>query len=130
VSRPGGCWPTADQELLLRAALLTGDDARGAWEAWVRSAPGLDDLDQGSLRLLPLLYGNLAALGIAHPRMALLKGVTRKAWYQNRLLMAELAEVLRALEAERVRAMVLKGAALARTVYPTLASPCTQTWKS
>ena len=55
------CWPTTDQELLLRACLRTGTDAVDAWRRW-RSRIDLDDVDDASFRLLPLLYRTLATL--------------------------------------------------------------------
>ena len=122
MSTRGGCWPSAEQEHLLRAALLSGDEARCAWEAWLARAPSFEALDHGSLRLLPLLYGNLRALGVDHPHLALLKGTYRKAWYQNTLLLQDLAALLRALHAAGVPTLILKGAALVRTVYPDVAS--------
>jgi len=122
MSESGGCWPTADQELLLRAALLSGDDARRAWEACLARLPDLETLDSGSLRLLPLLYTNLRALGVDHPRLALLKGTYRKAWYQNTLLLRDLAALLRALHAAGVPTMILKGAALVHGAYPDVAT--------
>ncbi len=114
----GGCWPTGDQELLLRAALLSGDAARSAWESWQARGTGFDDLDQGSIRLLPLLSASLKSLGVTHDRTHLLTGICRKAWFQNQLLMHDLAVLLRALHAAGLRTMILKGAALVRTVYP------------
>jgi hypothetical protein len=51
--KQGGCWPTEQQELLLKAALLKGEPAIQAWERWV-SQVDINDLDQGSLRLTPL----------------------------------------------------------------------------
>jgi hypothetical protein len=122
VRAEGGCWPTYDQELLLHAALLSDRAAVAAWEAWQRDVPELERLDWGSVRLLPLLYLNMKRIGVSHPRIDVLKGVSRKAWYQNRLLSADLAEALRALAARGVAAIVVKGGALARTVYPELAA--------
>ena len=49
----GDCWPTPDQTLLLRAALLPGEAAREAWVAW-RQRASLAELDGGSRRLLPV----------------------------------------------------------------------------
>lgn len=112
MSDRGGCWPTPVQEQLLRAALLTGDEALAAWEAWRRATPDLGRLDHGSIRLLPLLYVNLRALGVSHPRMDVLRGTYRKAWYQNRVLLRQVGRVLAALRAAGVPTMVLKGNAV------------------
>jgi len=53
--RVGGCWITKQQRLLLRAALLSGQDAIHAWENWIANVD-IDRIDTGSYRLLPLLY--------------------------------------------------------------------------
>jgi hypothetical protein len=112
MSARGGCWPTAAQELLLRAALLAGDQAGAAWEAWQAATPDLGGLDHGSIRLLPLLSVNLRALGVSHPRTDVLHGTYRKAWYQNRVLLHRVAGALAVLEAAGIPTMVLKGVAL------------------
>jgi hypothetical protein len=52
------CWPSPEQELLLKASLLKDEQALRAWsELKARIDPA--DLDPGSLRLLPLLWHNL-----------------------------------------------------------------------
>ncbi len=121
MSADGGCWPTPEQELLLRATLLSGDAALAAWQHWQASVGDLGGLDHGSVRLLPLLYRNLKELGVVHPRMEILQGTYRKAWYQNRLLLHKLAETLRRLHDRGVGTMVLKGAALVATACRDIA---------
>jgi len=121
VSGRGGCWPTPAQELLLRAALLTGSEAVSAWEAWQAATPDLGALDHGSIRLLPLLYANLRALGVSHPRMDVLHGTYRKAWYQNRVLLHRVGRVVQGLNDAGVPTMVLKGVALLASLGAELA---------
>ena len=55
----GGFWPTSQQELLLRAALLPGKEAIDAWREW-KSGVDVDQLDPGSLRLLAAAISELA----------------------------------------------------------------------
>jgi hypothetical protein len=86
--------PTANQELLLEACLLPEDTGREAFQRWEKSN-GLDSADAMSARLLPLLYHRLAAAGIEHPRLGILKGVYRRSWYSNQQLIHRAAEVLR-----------------------------------
>ena len=62
----GGCWPTAGQELLLRACLIPGDGAAGAFREW-KAASDVNTVDPGSYRLFPLLYKNLQTAGIDDP---------------------------------------------------------------
>lgn len=51
--RSGNYWPTPDQELLLRAALLEGPAAADAWRE-LRPRLNPDDIDAASQRLMPL----------------------------------------------------------------------------
>jgi hypothetical protein len=77
----GGVWPTAEQELLLRAALWSGERAIAAWLEWASRVDVVNDLvDEGSFRLLPLVYRNLDRVGLAGPSMSRLKGVYRHSW--------------------------------------------------
>lgn len=108
---PGGCWPTAHQELLLRAALGRGEDARSAWEEWKR-AVNIDEADWGSYRLLPLVYRNLQQLGVQDALMGKLKGVHRNTWYKNQLLFDLLGKILTAFHGAGLQTLALKGAAL------------------
>ena len=92
----GGCWPTEDQILLLRAALLDADTARTAWERW-RAGNALETADSASLRLFPLVYSNLRSAGLDELDLAKLKGAYRGAWVRNQLLFKRAAEALGAL---------------------------------
>jgi hypothetical protein len=112
----GECWPTVTQELLLRAALADGDAALDAWREW-RARVDVEDLDNASQRLLPLLFRNLGRLGVAHPDLARYRSVYRKVWYRNQMLRAELARVLRMLADAGVPTLVLKGAAMIALYY-------------
>ncbi len=108
--------PTRAQELLLRAALLSGADAAGAWSRW-RACADLNHLDPGSFRLLPLLYHNLKAQGISDPLMNKLKGIHRMAWCRNQVLLERFALLLNALHGDGIGTMVLKGAAVTLLHY-------------
>jgi hypothetical protein len=108
--------PTPTQELLLRAALLSGAEAAGAWSQW-RACADLDHLDPGCFRLLPLLYHNLKAQGACDPLMNKLKGIHRMAWCKNQDLLERFALLLTALHEERIGTMVLKGAAVTLLHY-------------
>lgn len=115
----GVCWPNAEQELLLRAALGRGPGAVDAWRAWQRSV-NIAEVDAGSFRLLPLLYRNLTSLGLDPNELGKLKGVYLQSWARNQIAMRTLAQVLRALRGAGVEAIVLKGAALALLCYRDL----------
>jgi hypothetical protein len=109
-------WPTREQELLLRAALLQGRDALEAWDAW-KSHADIDRLEPGAYRLLPLLYQNLKRHAVHHPHMNIFRGVYRKTWYENQMLFHTIASLLRSFHVAGIAVMVLKGAALTLLCY-------------
>ena len=53
-------WLSREQKLLLKACVLEGKDALGAWETWQESVD-IENLDSGSNTLLCQLYSNLSA---------------------------------------------------------------------
>ena len=112
---------TREQELLLQAALLNADQALAAWHRWLDSIDFENEMDQGSFRLLPLLFCNLKKHDVDHPIMHRLKGIYRHAWYNNHKLFFELSRILRCINAAGVPTMVIKGAALTVMVYKNFA---------
>ena len=110
------CWPNREQEALLKAALLQGEECVEALREW-ESCSSMDDLDQGSFRLLPHLHHNLEQQGIDHPLMPTWKGIRRRAWYQNRMLFHKMAPAVERLQKAGIEVMLLKGGALALHYY-------------
>ncbi len=119
-SPPDIALPTADQEVLLRACLGSGERALDAWREW-SSRVVLDDIDNGSQRLVPLLYRNLVRLGVGQTEIGRYQGIYRKAWYENQLHLRDLRRVLAAMAAAGVECMVLKGIPLAVSYYEEIA---------
>ncbi len=113
----GGCWPTEEQVLLLRAALLSGPDAVDAWHRW-RSQVNRSRLDEGSARLLPLLTSNLCQQGVTDPSLDWMRDLHRSVWLGNTLRVHDLTELLPRFQAAGLPTLVLKGAALAPLYYP------------
>ena len=111
--------PSERDDLLLRAALSPPSDGAGAWARASRTVD-LGALDASSHDLLPLLYRTLAAAGVEDPWLGRLKGVYRRTWYSNQLLLRRAGEALGALRAEGVEAMVLGGAAVGLLHYREL----------
>ncbi len=107
----GGCWPTEEQELLLRAALLPGPPAVEAWKEW-SSRVDINTLHYGVARLLPLLYRNLQEHHIDHPLMGKLRGTYRYAWSKNQILFNEAGGLLKIFHQAGIETMILKGTAL------------------
>lgn len=116
--RPG-CWPTLEQQWLLRAALEQSTEGLAAWEAW-RQTAHLDQPLYGTQHLLPLLYRNLTDQGVKDPEMGILKGHYRLAWYRNQVLFGKMAELLQTLAEAGIPTMALKGAPLALQYYRDL----------
>ncbi len=113
----GGAWrPSPQQELLLRAALWQGDAARAAWKTWYAQTQ-LAPIDQGSYRLLPLVYLNLLAAGNAHPARAELKKIYHHTWYHSQIRLRRGAAVLRALHQQHIPTLLLKACALIPLYY-------------
>lgn len=111
-------WPTASQELLLKAAVLEGQEALAAWAEWKSGHDLIEThLDHGSFRLLPLVYRNLLAQGADEPLMPRLKGIYRYWWCSNQRLFFRAAEVVQTLEDVGIQTLLLKGTALSIQFY-------------
>jgi hypothetical protein len=108
---------TANQELLLKAALLSGKESVNAFRKWKDSYDWEEYLEPGSFRLLPLLYVNLHKQGVDDPVMGKLKGIYRQAWSKNQTLFHEMAGVIGLLQRAGIKTMLLKGASLSLLYY-------------
>ena len=112
-------WPTSRQELLLRAALLKGEDSIAAWDEW-KDSVDIDKIDIGSQRLFPILYHNLKSHDIDHPFIKIFKGIHRRTWYKNQLLFNNLSITLKSFHESGIKTIILKGAALTTLYYKDL----------
>lgn len=119
MTRSPAWFPSAEQELLLRAALLEGEPAERAWVEW-RGRHEDEQFDPASFRLLPLVYRNLSALGSDDPWMGRLKGLYRRSWFLNQSLFTRAAGALERLEAADIPTLLLKGAGLSAAHYRDL----------
>lgn len=113
---PDGCWPTESQELLLRAALLDGERAIRAWQAW-RRVTDLAGVDIESRRLFPQLYRNLKRHSVDDPLVDRFKEAFSRTYFENHMLFERATAVLGAMEESGIRTMVLKGVAMATGYY-------------
>jgi hypothetical protein len=108
---------TPHQELLLKASLLSDEKSLKAFRKWQGAADWEEYLEQGSFRLLPLLYINLQKHGVDDPAIGKLKGIYRQAWSKNQTLFHEMAKVVEHLQNAGINTMLLKGASLSLLYY-------------
>ena len=108
---------TPEQEMLLKASLLKGDPSLIAWREWRASINIEDHMDNGSFRLLPLLYQNLRKHHVEDPLMDRLKGIYRQTWYKNQKLFYETGKILKYFHDAGIQTMIVKGAALSALTY-------------
>jgi hypothetical protein len=117
--RRGRFWPTRIQEQLLVAALGDPEDAPVVWRE-VQPQLSLDELEPGSFELLPLIYRNLSHSGYEDSSLLRLKGIYRRAWVKNNLLLERTRDIADALRADGISALFLEGPVLALRYYPDL----------
>lgn len=117
----GHLWPSAEQRLLLEAALSPIPRAAGAWG---RLEPGfdLDALEDGSFFLLPLLYARRKELSLPGELTKRLAGIHRRSWYTNTLVLKDLEVVLRALDDAGVQALLIQATPFLLRYYDELGS--------
>jgi hypothetical protein len=117
----GSFWPDLDEEVLLRT-VLARDDVAVLWRT-VRGRIDFDSPSQPDVhRLVPMLWRTLVEAEIEDPWLPRFKGIYRKTWYRNHLLMNSLSRILMELATLDVDPIVLKGAALGLAYYDDLGS--------
>jgi len=117
LSRLSDFRPNLMQLDLLRSCLLSGPPALAAWKRW-KSRVDLSRIDDASFRLWPLLAHNLHKEGIGDPDFGLYRGAQRRSWMRNQQLFFSLRNLLDDLRARGWNPYLLKGVALATSVYP------------
>jgi hypothetical protein len=115
-------WPNATQTALLGVCLHRDPGAAiASWKEW-KARVDLDDLDKPSFQIMSIVYHRFLELGIADPDLPRIKGLHRYRWTQEQLVSRGKRELLKALHAENIPAIILKGSALSQTVYPNTAA--------
>jgi hypothetical protein len=114
--RLGRAGPNAGELELLRAATLDVDAASAAWRRWFATNV-IDIAHHRSTDLLPAVAVNLPP-DVLGPEADRLRGIRRRVWAANQLGFSAMAAAVDVLGAAGIEPVLVKGAALATTVYP------------
>ncbi|MEC4982482.1 MAG: nucleotidyltransferase family protein [Oscillatoria sp. PMC 1068.18] len=87
------------QQLLLKACLLTGETAVESGKNWFQQVD-IDRLESSSTCLLSILYRNLSQEQFQHPELPRLKGIFRRHWTYNQVLLKTVIPWLQQLQSE------------------------------
>lgn len=109
-------YPTEQQKLLLKAALLPQEDALKAWNQWYPSAE-INSLDSDSNQLLALLYRNFSQSNIELANQDKLKGIYRHNWTNNQIKLPGFFSILEQLSQAGIEAIHLNTPTLVYCYY-------------
>ncbi|HYV87326.1 MAG TPA: nucleotidyltransferase family protein [Candidatus Polarisedimenticolia bacterium] len=114
--------PILERDLLLRAVTSAGSEAVAAYKAWRATVDFKGPIDPETAALLPQLYQALLKLGLDDPLMGIFAGVSRRAWYENQILLASVERSLDSLAREQVDCCLVGDLPLVLTHYRSLHS--------
>jgi len=103
---------------LLGASTQAGSGARAAWGRWQERCQ-VETADLPSQGLFGMLYAHLIA-GLGGPESTVLKGVYKRNWYANQLVLAQLMPLLDRLASNGIQAIVLNDVSLVTGQYPDI----------
>jgi putative nucleotidyltransferase-like protein len=112
--------PTPAETLLLRACLSSGDSARRAWEQWQNEfSDGFLGDNESVRKLRPLVFNaqNVHGLEIDKESQTYLRSAYLQEDLRSKIVRRICRDILMLLEKEGIPTIVLKGTALAETVY-------------
>ena len=104
---------TEPQRLVLQACLCADDEFPQALRAWEGSIE-LDDIDYGTMRLVPYLYRKIERLGVPARDLGRLRGIYARFWALHHV---KAVPALDAIAELPVPYLVLKGTALQALAY-------------
>ena len=108
--------PSPGQEALLRACVSPPEQFAQHWLTW-KNLQDIENLEESSNRLLPLLFREAEKAKLIDPEMGRLRGVYRYHWCRNQLLLTELRRIISALNSTSIEVILLKGAAMIQQYY-------------
>jgi hypothetical protein len=109
--------PTETQEMLLRAALLDGNEALEAWRGWTSASLTVED-ETLAFQVLPLAYRTIHPLDPRAKDLDLAKGVSKYVWVKNQVQVRFGGQVIEQLQSAGIDVLVMKGLALSLLHYP------------
>ena len=109
-----------EYELLLKASLLKGNNVENYFLEWKSISNYENELDYNSYLITPFLYKNLKENKIDDPLIKILKGIYKRTWYKNNILLKRLVELLNILNSNGIDCILLKGVALIFLYYRDL----------
>lgn len=109
---------TADAQLrlLLHSALLPDAPAWEAWKQW-RSGVDVQSLKDPSISLLPYVFKRWGLRIKDDPVYPIMKGVYRRTWYRNQMLLDQARRVAEAMGSAGIPVLFLKGMAALLSIY-------------
>jgi predicted nucleotidyltransferase len=106
---------TEANKLLLRASFLPASPSLLAWQKWQEKVD-IENLDSNSYYLLGFLYRNLSNQNVNDSEMGRLKGIYKRAWYGNQILLKNLSLILQAFQDAGIK-IILSGDVILATIY-------------
>lgn len=121
-TEPADCPQTAfiGASLLPAALAETPDALAAAWSQWRRTNDSLDHVSSLDYRLLPQVWRRLESDGVADPRAPVFRGVQKRVWTRNAMLLAEAAKLQDRLEVNGIPSLLMNGSSLLAGTYPQL----------
>ena len=113
---PEAFWPTQSQRLLLRTALLQGDEVLRSWTEW-KKREKFEEINRAVFRIVHQVVANLSEHAIKDPLMDKMKGIYRHTWANNQRRFHILKPLLKELQAAGVKMLLLKGSSMVLTQY-------------
>lgn len=108
----------SDERALLMAATQSRDVARAAWEQW-KGISRLETVGPRSQAIFGQVYANVVG-DLEGPETMLLRGVYKRTWYANQVLLGRVQPLVGRLTREGASPILLNDAALALAYYTDL----------
>lgn len=112
-----GYAPEQDDLQLLQALMKNDSIARASASLWLDGVD-LKNLNEGLRRLLPLLNHRMTEWSLDHPKLPEVEREYRRYWIEAQRMQFQTEGMLTILALLDTPIVLLKGAALSRTVYP------------